>query len=170
MPLIPVSSIGQVQVSDSARINANIKQQNNSEGKVVTFSQDKVNFNVEKGILPAFKGAGVGIVGGAVGGAGAAAIALAPALMAGGEGPAWAMLGVVAAGAVGAGAGAIVGGVVANVTDNKVAGTLAGAGAGALAGVLWGLPQGNVLMSAIVGAGAGAGAGFAGALVAKAKH
>src|SRR5690348_15003386 len=110
---------GQVYTIDSNKVKASVSSQG-SEGKAVTLTQDQVNISVKKGVLPTFKGIGAGALAGAVGGGAAATAVLLPALMSGGEGPAWAMLGVVVAAGAGAIPGAVAGGVTANLTDSKL--------------------------------------------------
>ncbi len=122
--------------------------------------------SIRTGILPTFKGGGLGLLAGAGGGMGVAFAINAATHMGSGA------LALMAIPMVGAPAGLVAGAVAANITDNKTKGAMVGAGVGALIGGAAGLlfTGGNVklaFMSAGVGAAFGSVGGIAGASVAK---
>ena len=129
-----------------------------------TLKGDSVTISTTKRItMNTLKGAGVGVVAGAAGGAGATAAMLLPVLIKGGEGAGWGLLGAATMGVGGAVIGGATGAVVANVTKNKTAGAILGAVAG---GAFAGLTRGD-LTSTVVGAASGGLAGYFAAKVAK---
>ncbi len=159
-------NVGQGQTKDPV-VGVRVANPAAKEVKAVTLSADQVQ--IKKGVLPTFKGAGAGALAGGLGAGVAAAVLMAPAFFSGGEGPAWAALGVVMGAAIGTIPGAVIGGTTANVTNNKIKATAVGALTGAAAGAVLGGIKGNIVFSTVIGAGAGAASGFTGALVAKTK-
>lgn len=138
-----------------------------SPGKM---SEDVVQ--IQKGVLPTLKGAGLGLLaGGTLAGLGA----YVPNVVAGhitGNVNEYASMGLLLGGGLGAVAGAVTGAVVANVTNDSKKAAFYGAAVGGGVGLVLGL-AGKDVMSAItwsaMGAGAGLGGAWAGAQVAKAK-
>lgn len=135
-------------------------------------AQDVVqNTQVKRGVVPTLKGAGAGLVGGAVA-AGIPVGLLALAAKGSGEGAIVAFTLGAAAVVVGGTAGTLSGAVTANSTTSKGKGALIGAGVGAAAGAaaLGLMSKGNVgsmVIGGVAGAFMGAAGGFAGSLVAK---
>lgn len=127
---------------------------------------------IQKGVLPTLKGAGLGLLaGGTMAGLGA----YVPNVVIGhitGNVNEYASLGALMGGSLGAVAGAVTGAVVANLTNDGKKAALYGAAVGGGVGLVLGL-AGKDLMSAVtwsaMGAGAGLGGAWAGAAVAKAK-